>query len=230
MITQDRILGLFKFGQRDHIEMFVRRGLLYMNALSYFVTLESDKLRGDQDEGWSHVGPPGAIWSVEHEGQYIDVAEITSPIRVSHEQYRMANVFCMYAFRASQAQSLIDPRNTCFGDTFVVLTDGDEFLRRVHAAAEQTGFALRYQLVQYVDSETYIGPMGIFRKFASFSYQSEFRIALVPGTGNPYHLTVGDLSDIALTGNLAEINEHIRLTPEQLGPPLLQVRKSVRRS
>jgi hypothetical protein len=108
--------------------------------------------------------------------------------------------------------SLIDPRNTKFGDTFVVLINGDEFLRRVHVAAQKTGFALKYGLVQYVDSKVYNGPMGIFRKFSAFSYQSRFRIALVPGTGNPYCLRVGDLSDITLTGNLAEINKRIRFT------------------
>jgi hypothetical protein len=53
--------------------------------------------------------------------------------------------------------------------------------------------------------------MEIFSKFSYFRYQSEFRIALVPGTGKQEFLNVGDLSDITMTGKLSEINQHIKV-------------------
>jgi hypothetical protein len=87
MVTHDRVLGLFKFGKRDHIEELVRGGLLFMNALSYFVKLENDELRSDRDEGLIHViQATGATLSVEQGGQYIDVAKLTGLIRASNEE------------------------------------------------------------------------------------------------------------------------------------------------
>jgi hypothetical protein len=66
-------------------------------------------------------------------------------------------------------------------------------------------------MVEYVDDREYHGKMGIFKKSSYFAYQSEFRIALKPGTGSPYCLQVGDLADISCTGPLATLNECIRV-------------------
>lgn len=212
MIAHDRILALSKFGKRDHIEEFVRDGLLFMNPLSYFVRLENDGPRADRNEGLGYLIPgKGVTLSVKQEGKYVKIADLMGPICASHEDDLKANVFCMYALCMSQTQSLIDSRNKEFGDTFALLKDSDEFLRRVDAAANQTGFTLRKEIVKYIDRKVYNGPMGIFKKNSEFSYQSEFRIALVPGTGEPYSLKVGNLSDITVTGELVRINELLRV-------------------
>jgi hypothetical protein len=109
------------------------------------------------------------------------------------------------------ARRLVDPRNLAFGDTFAALRDGDEFLRRVHDAVKRAGYELQWNVVEYVDKSTYHGPMGIFRKSSEFSYQSEFRIAVLRGTGSPYTLHVGDLSDLVFAGPLAELNGRLKV-------------------
>jgi hypothetical protein len=53
----------------------------------------------------------------------------------------------------------------------------------------------------------------IFRKSSSFAYQSEFRMALVPGTGVVWKLPVGDLSDIVMVGSLPDLNRLVRIGP-----------------
>jgi hypothetical protein len=85
----------------------------------------------------------------------------------------------------------------------------EEFLRRVKKAAEALPHELQCYLVEYY-SESYSGPVGIFRKRSIFAHQSEFRIALVPGDGKPYTLRVGDLSDIVGRGDLDDL-KHIHL-------------------
>lgn len=214
-MIQERILGLFKFGQRDHVEEFVREGHLYMNTLSYFVTLEEKTVRQDRDEGATFcMQPHKTKLSIEKDGVLQEIPDIVGPILFWEEANRIANVLCMYAFRASQAPALIDPQNFAFGDTYALLTNGDEFLRRVKLAAQYSGKHLQWGLVSYVDRDLYHGPMGIFRKFSVFSYQSEFRIALLPGTGSPYSLRIGDLSDIAVTGESARLNNVLRVVDE----------------
>ena len=100
---------------------------------------------------------------------------------------------------------------------FRSLTDSDEFLRRVRRAGEQCGQELTYGLVGYVDERTYQGSMGVFRKRALFSYQSELRIAITPGADGPYRLPVGDLSDITITRPLAELNQVLRVEQAVVG-------------
>lgn len=211
-MTRDPVLGLFKFGRRQHIEDLVLSGHLYMNTLAYFSRHEADSLRCDRDEGIGHCFQADvAELRTEIDGQWATVGTISGAVRWSDNTTRAANVFCMYAFRGSHAEGLIDPRNLAFGDTYVIFTQGDEFLRRVRSVADEAGLRLVDGLVEYVDRHTYSGPMGIFRKFSEFAYQSEFRIALLPGTGIPYSLRVGDLSDIALVGESSKFNEQIQV-------------------
>ena len=209
----DRVLALFKFGQRKHIEQLVREGHLYMNPLSHFVSLETDTPRSDKHEGTLvSMQPEQAKLSMEIDGEFHEIPGICGPISYHNEDVLRVNVYCMYALRASRASKLIDPQNFTFGDTYAVFTDGDEFLRRVRQAAEAHGLRITWRPVQYVDRGTYHGAMGVFRKFSAFSYQSELRIAIFPGTGGPFSLKLGDLSDITLTGELASVNKRLRLS------------------
>ena len=216
-MTQERVLSLFKFGQRDHIEEFVRDGHLYMNTMSYFAALEAKTLRADKDEGSIFcMQSDKAKLSMKIDGEFKEIPGLLGPILFRENQDQTANVFCMYALRGSQASKLVDPRIFDFGATYALLTNGDEFLRRVKVAAQNSGKFLQWRLVTYVDRDRYSGRMGIFTKFSSFSYQSEFRIALSPSDGCPYSLWIGDLSDVAVTGELAQVNNVLRVVDTQL--------------
>jgi hypothetical protein len=210
----DRILGLFKFGTHAHINDFVR-GTLYMNPLRYFAQLEADEhsdLRRDSFEGVGRlIQADGAILSVKVEGDYQPVGKIAGAMQWRPNEGIQANLFCMYALREPTHPQFIDPLNLRFGDTFAVFTNGDEFLERVRNAAMLAGHNLRHGLVEYIDEHQHHGEVGIFRKRLRFAYQSEFRLAIVPGVATPYCLHVGDLSDIAITGPLAQLNDLLRL-------------------
>jgi hypothetical protein len=212
----DRVLALFKFGKQKHIEQFVHEGLIYMNSLNYFKTLENDMLRADKHESVSYSAQAdGATLRMQQDEKWIDIGTISGPIVSSNGSERVTNVFCMYAFRESASKDLNDPRNFNFGDTFSALIDGDEFLRRVHASAKRENINIKQGLVDYVDKASYNGEMGIFRKFSDFAYQSEFRLSVVTGKENPFLLRIGDLSDISITGPLTNINKRIKITSKQ---------------
>jgi hypothetical protein len=211
-LTEDRILALFKFGQRKHIEELVVDGHLFMNPLSYFAALEADSPRSDKHEGtllW--LQPEKAKLSMEIDGVFREIPGIVGPMTYRNDAALRVNVYCMYALRAHEGSVLIDSRNFQFGDAYAVFTNGDEFLRRAQRAAELRGHKITWRPVHYVEPAAYHGPTGVFRKASKFSYQSEFRIEISPGTGQPLCLKVGDLSDIALTGDSASVNERIRL-------------------
>jgi hypothetical protein len=210
----DRVLGLLKFGDSDHIDDLIR-GKLYMNPLSYFERLEAEEhldLRGDSFEGVGRlVQADGAILSIQVEGNFQPVMQIAGAIRWRPTGGFKANLFCMYALREPTGPQFVHPLNLRFGDTFAVFTNGEEFLRRVRDAAALSAHELQEGLVEYIDEQRHQGIVGLFRKRLRFAHQSEFRLALVPGIERPYCLHVGDLSDIALTGPLAELNQRLRL-------------------
>lgn len=206
------VLGLFKFGESVHIEEFCTLGRLYMRSLGDFRRIEADELRGDRKEGTHWTFPSDQVkLQMETNGVFQSIPEISGPIRYSRDRDQSINVFCMYALCRKDPQTLIDPRNFGFGDTYVLLKDGDEFLRRVRNSLVPKDQQLGWRLVEYVDPATYSGHMGAFRKFNSFQYQSEFRVAMVPGRGEDFRLDIGDLSDIAIVGKLSEVNSHIKI-------------------
>lgn len=209
-MQNEQVLGIFKFGKRQHIDQFVQ-GHVYMNTLEYFVSSETNPARRDKGEGTKLWLPSKVSFQIRIAGEFRAIPNLIGPIRYRHPDDLQVNVFCMYALRASQAKNLVHSRNLAFGDTYAVLTDGDEFLRRVSRAAEELGFRPAWGLVEYVDEASHHGPMGPFRKSSQFAYQSECRIVLEPGVGSVLSLQVGALTDIVSTGRLDELNQHLHV-------------------
>lgn len=224
MTEGNRLLGVLKFGASEHIEQFAQ-GLLYMNTLGHFVEMETSLPRKDSHEGTSNMlRGDGAVLQIETEGQFRTVAELRGPIRHQLPHALDANVFCMYALRDSASGIVVNPQNFGFGDTYAVLRDFDEFVKRVTAAVPHTGQELKCGLVEYIDETSYEGPVGIFKKNSCFSYQSEFRMALLPGTGATLRFDVGNLSDIVMLGRLSELNDRLRVQVNAQGRRELQIR------
>lgn len=204
-MVSDSVFALLKFGKQEHIEQFVHEGLIYMNSLSYFKAMENDMVRMDKHEGADYsIQADGAKLRMEVNGEKVYVGTVRGPIVSSNNDDSITNVFCMYAFPKSTLEKSIDPRNFAFGDTFVLLEDGDEFLRRVHAMAKKENMDLKQGLVEYVDKATYSGPMGIYRKFSNFEYQREFRFSVITGKKAPFCFRIGDITDISIVGQLSD--------------------------
>jgi len=211
-MENDRVLAIVKFGKRQYIDQLVQ-GFLYMNTLDYFIRSEGDPTRHDPDEGLTWVKQAdGGKLQLSVGDEYQDVGTLSGPVRYRRDESDKANVFCMYALLESVLSNTppIHLDNMQFGDTFAVLMDFDEFMRRVKRAARPLGQGLEWRLVDYQDHNTYSGPLGLFRKSSRFKYQSEFRIALLPGTGTVHSLDIGDISDIVSVGPLDELNNRLK--------------------
>jgi len=152
----------------------------------------------------SQATPDVAQLQVHLAGEFQTFPGITSPIRYASGLDRSTNVFCMYAINSLETPTRIHERNHQFGEAFAYVTHVDEFLRRVLSALPQ-GTRARSGLVEYVDSDHYTGPMAPFRKRREFEHQSEFRIAVTPGTDRDLTLQVGELSEIVFIGYTREI-------------------------
>lgn len=104
----------------------------------------------------------------------------------------------------------ISPEFAQFGDTAVIITDPEEFYRRVVAfyhRAFENNFIVEIGEITYKDIFQDYGEWGIYTKEKKYSWQQEVRIAarLRPDLQNlrkdkpePITADIGDLSDIAI--------------------------------
>lgn len=216
-MSRERIIGLFKFGERRFMEELVTEGHVYMNTLAYHAELEKGSPRADEDEGAALcIFATGGEIQIEKDGTWSTLGTLNGPLIAKDPAVLNANAYCMFTFREGRA--MIDPRNLDFGDTFVAFLDGDEFLRRVRVAAVREGLDLTTSLVQYVDRETYSGEMGPFRKFSEYAYQSEIRLLSRPGRGTALSLRVGSLADITRLGPLQDLHRRVRVGKSEAAP------------
>jgi hypothetical protein len=77
------------------------KGLLYMNTLEHYVSLEGDAARNDPHEGVAYMlQGRGALFQIQNDdGVYQTIATVAGPIRSISDRDRATNVFCMYALR-----------------------------------------------------------------------------------------------------------------------------------
>ena len=179
-----------------------RNGLLYMNTLAFFTSLEADQARGDSREGIDYIYQAGDCELVlDHGIPGLERIRCTAAsglagVHIRKQRTSSCNIFCMFAVNKPIEGSLFPKSRQWFGDSFVIITDTQEFLSRVVAAAKHQGLQGKCQPVRYYDDKEYSGDVGRFRKSSIFAYQSEYRIALETGVQRPFHFEIGDLTDI----------------------------------
>lgn len=211
----EEILGLVKFGCRENMEDFRRNGTMYMNTVDYFRTLEGMGDIGDVNEALHscYQSDRISIKMTTHDGQSILLTTesgLTGQVLTGFNVAGAQNIFCMYALRCCGSKPVIDPRNFENGrDTYVCITNGRLFLERVRTVAKAERLRISGGLVKYVPRDDHHGPMGEFKKFASYQYQNEYRFVLSPGFSEPYRLVLGDISDITIIGDAKDINDHM---------------------
>lgn len=223
------IYGLFKFGRRMHLESLRKEGLLYMRWLAEFAKLESDSARGDDFEGTTEIIQPQRIKKLAVDGgvagiHALNPSSLKGPLRFARGETGLCNVYCMFAATTLADGESISRQNFQFGDSFVEVTEIEEFLDRAVDAATRAGLGhFESRLVEYFDPEEYSGEVGRFRKRSTFAYQSEFRIAVEPGSVAPRLLSLGSLLDITSEVlPISEVNEYLDLkvrAAEPVGAP-----------
>jgi hypothetical protein len=201
--TGEPCMLLLKLGQAEHMEM-LRKGLLYMNSLAFFTSLEADPARSDPYEGTDSIIQPCDIGEFVIDSQIsgfekirVAPSDLAGPVRIALQRTSACNIFCLFAVNKPIEGPIFPKSCRWFGDSFVLLTHTQEFLSRVLAAAKRQGLKGEGRLVEYYDEVKYSGATGRFRKPSIYSHQSEYRIALETGVQGPFRFEIGDLRDIA---------------------------------
>ena len=240
-IKDKNYIGLLKFGKKEHMEALYNEGLLYMNTFDYFINLEDNgDGRADKYEATTlyyagdgvddiklTLGSGDDKITLSREGGTLSIAMITDQPTYSH-LYSMTAIDTKWAL---ENDLLLDERNFADGKDYVVIIhDCNKFIERLTNKLNENKGNSKLSFIEYIDEHNYSGQMGCFRKFDKFSYQNEWRCAVLQnGIKEPITITLGALADIAFTprnkrefyemnakiGNIAISNKNAIVLSEQ---------------
>ncbi len=225
------------FEKKEYADDFLQ-GKLFLNSLRYFKEIEGEDGRGDKNEGAIVHPLDDFILTLaatnEETGEVSEVTltkdDLAAPVSTHPRWYDHINLLCMYACHCVEFPSISDDNINDFrkqletpeecvslGEHAIIITNRQEFFRRISVAAEQSGYGFCGGLVTYYDPEvgtptTRPDIETIFHKRKEYEYQNEFRIAVDANLNEPTPriLSIGDISDIAFLMRTAEINRQMR--------------------
>ncbi len=200
------VKGLIKIGQKEQINQLFTQGHVYMNSLDYFRKCEG--MSHDQNEGARDVisGKNRKFVIFPQNGAPAPIEGVISLQATSMEDLKK-NVYCTHAVLENEPP--LDLENFKRGQYALVIENFSKFLQTLEEIKSKQNLNLSYQLVEYVDRNSYHGELGAFRKYKEYreyeyEKEKEFRILLKPGVGKPFSLYLGSLEDIAF---IVEANE-----------------------
>lgn len=208
------ILRLIKVGKKEHIESLQKNGILFLNPIHYFKGIEGDGQRRDAHEGIIHLEQVPNLKFIKEDGSEFKIKTSNARLRVTDDD-QMGNIFCTIAITREMMEKseTLDKQNMEFGDTFLVITHHEEFLRRIDVATKKLGKTCSHKLVDYYDEENYSGYLGIFWKSMRYKHQNEFRIFIKNDQNEPLILKIGSIDDIS---QMFSITDFERITFEMV--------------
>lgn len=201
-MNKKEIVAFVKIGNKEHIEEFCHKGLIYMNPISFFKKIEDGKLRGDIHEG-RHLVSQGDFIKLKINDDWLEFnKEKDQSFNCQfYQEYAKTkgNIFSMYTLfmPVNNENITVDKRNLEFGDYCLVITYTSEFMNRVKSSFEAMRIKLNYSFVNYYDYKTYSGKAGVFHKSNIYDYQNEFRLFYENENNTPFSLKIGSISDIS---------------------------------
>ncbi|CAN7578517.1 hypothetical protein [Rossellomorea sp. LjRoot5] len=251
---------LIKFGKYEHMRA-LQRGRIRSLPLGYYQKMERESKeldtakRYDGFEATSELIQPEVLmergekmYLFDPQGKLLSdklASAMIGPGKMSTGNMRSTPVFCIFAihseliedYKRGNVTTLVDPRVEEFGGYALVINDYKEFMYRINKVFEE--FRGRYKavpgIVEYVDTNTFHGHYGFFRKPIEFSFQKELRIVFDGISIDVEHLIVfelGDISDISTLMSYNQFKNHFKIqvnglefnpfVPYKLQQPILE--------
>jgi hypothetical protein len=216
--NERKVVGMFiKVLEKKYVEDFVKRGILYMNSLDTFRSIEDQGIRGDKDEG-AHASFDAESSRLNIGGK--DIHGIIGRMRINYDYERNINIFCMTGLPYNILMPIgsvfkLSSKFSEFGDTAVLIPRNNIpiLMQRIKRAYNKKTHIQQCpdeggnwaRSVEYVN-QVYSGRFGVFRKLEKYSWQHEWRIAVFRKAKNlkakPYKLSIGSIEDLCFITNV----------------------------
>lgn len=196
-----------KFGEKKWMKKLFEEGELFLNTVDYYTKVENKEI-GDS---WEDVVQVDQIKNFKL--QINDQTLLTAPsgnVQIHIPDLRQ-NLYCLWSMSDEYVLENINKEdnsviiNTSNYNGFVdkgvacsvVITNLDEFIKKVERELKRNN--LKYQMgrVSYYDENTYKGLVTPFMKRKKYELQNEFRILVDYPQNEPLIIQIGKMSDIA---------------------------------
>lgn len=196
---------LLRRGKEKHIRSFLEKGEMCFNTMESFRNVEKEEFakkngRNDPHEGAFSRKYHGnvKIKMIEHD------VENAVPIFLDGENFvevdlmNDGNIFSMSSICQSQLDlKLIDIDISSFGDSLIIITNPNEFIKRVELELKRKNIKFHFGTVKYYVDD-YSGELGgPFDKNKFFEKQREYRIFIDSDGKDKILIEIGNIEDIA---------------------------------
>ena len=228
---------LMKFGSENNLRK-LQAGQLYMKNLKYYVDLE--KTTDDEDVGDKYDGQM-MLQDVKISMYTVDthefIAQFDAPSASMNLGYLECPVFCMFMFDyRNHVEENLEGENLTvkyqfteeqlkkmpnFGDSVLIIKNGDEFVNRVKKGLLEAGYGFSRDHVQYYAFNNVEHLKQIqsdnsriaFWKRDKYSYQQEYRFLIHDFVDDYLSVEIGDISDITQLLRTEELlNTYLEIT------------------
>lgn len=196
-----------KFGEKKWMKKLFEEGELFLNTVNHYATVENNEI-GDT---WEDVEQVYQIKNFKLEiGDHTVLTAPSGNCQIHNPNIRQ-NLYCLWSMSDEYVLKNINKEdnsviiNTSNYNGFVdkgvvcsvVITNLDEFIKRVERELKRNN--LKYQMgrVSYYDENTYKGLVTPFMKRKKYEEQNEFRIVVDYPQNKPLIIQIGKMSDIA---------------------------------
>lgn len=234
---QDGWSLLMKFGSEENLKK-LQAGQLYMKNLKYYVDLE--KTTDDEDVGDKYDGQM-VLQDIKINMYTVDtnkfIAQFNAPTASMDLGYSQCPVFCMFMFDyRNHVEEHLDGENLTvkyqfteeqlkkmpnFGDSVLIIKNGDEFVNRVKKGLLNAGYGFTRDHVQYYAFNNVEHLKQVqkdnsriaFWKRDKYSYQQEYRFLVHDFVDDYLSVDIGDISDITQLLRTEELlNTYLEIT------------------
>jgi hypothetical protein len=194
-----------KFGKKNHIEEFQNKGLLYFNTVDFFKKLESEHgTRGDFLEGASEIKnifeQDKSVLIINPGGKDEIKFNLTKAQIRKIVNYK-GNIFSLFSiFNDKKEIQEIEFKKSMisFGNTALIITNVNEFLKRVKLELDKQRFKFNWGLVDYYNENARNQKeLNIFSKASTFQNQNEFRIYVENVNNKPLKIQIGSNKEVS---------------------------------
>lgn len=208
---------LIKIGQHKYMKALRDQGQLYLNTVGYFKGIEEAQ-RGDPNEGLARIEQ--LTWMKIQIGDKVIEMKKDQPMnRLVNAQLRIdnpelqGNIYSMISISSNHLanEAINDEQNKILGDTFLLITNVSQFIKRINNQLTILGLKPNYGYVSYYDPTTHNGNLNIFQKEDRFKHQSEFRLFAENQTNTALQFEVGSIADISVMFPINHFKD-VRLT------------------
>lgn len=193
--------GLMKIGQNKHIRELHSEGKIFCNTIRYFREQQKkDKNRHDSREGafkTELLNPDSLKISVD--GKKLPVKFTYARLNEFDNSKDDHKLYCMYGFKKKHitGKPFIDKRNVDFGSKALIISNTEEFVKRIENKLKEMGIKYSYDYVSYYEEETINDQLSVYHKPKDFNYQSEFRFLINENDSENLVIKIGSLKDIS---------------------------------